>query len=253
MRSFFLVLPLLLFFRDSRSNPTASSQQIVVSVTDNWSTLKTQVAVYERSGKTWNKLMSFPAVVGKLGLGWGVGKHNQFVRTQKGDPIKHEGDKKAPAGVFELVQSFGYDKLEGIPGTNPRLPQYFQVDEHSRCVDDYKSKYYNNQVFDEREVKKDWDSHERLRRDDVLYKLAIVVDHNRVNVKSIDRSEKLGSCIFLHIWRGADSGTAGCTAFSQEKMLKLYSVLDSRKKPLLVQLPKSEYIRYSKQWGLPSL
>lgn len=256
MRLLTLFLTSIIISLNAIAGPIDESKQLIISVTDGWGSFQSRVYFFEKNEnaeKGWEKKASFPAVVGKLGLGWGLGLHNGFVRVGKGDPVKHEGDKKAPAGVFKLIETFGYQNLEEIPGASSYLPQYTRVNEHSRCVDDYKSKFYNNQIYDERQVDIDWDSREELRRSDILYKLAIVADHNKVNVRGIDRSEKLGSCIFLHLWRNDQTGTAGCTAFAESNMLKLYSMLDARKKPVMVQLPRSVYLIYKDAWGLPNL
>jgi len=59
------------------------------------------------------------------------------------------------------------------------------------------------------------------------------------------------SYIFLHIWRGPDKPTAGCTAMEESALRSLLSRLDAGRKPLLVQLPRAEYQRLKKEWGLP--
>jgi len=244
---FFFVVPGLF------ANPIGDSKQIVVSLSPSWSSPDAEVYVFEKVKHTWQPQWHFPSTIGKKGLGWGQGLHSSYLQPKKGEPIKHEGDKKAPAGVFRLVETFGYATREDLPPVHERLPAYHQVNEESRCVDDFKSRYYNNQVYDQRLVKKDWDSHEELLRKDELYKLAIVVDHNQVNVPDLNRSKKFGSCIFLHLWRGPSTGTAGCTAFSEENMLKLLSLLDASKNPVLVQFPKEVYQRIYKSWELPEL
>jgi D-alanyl-D-alanine dipeptidase len=61
-----------------------------------------------------------------------------------------------------------------------------------------------------------------------------------------------GSCIFLHIWRGAGQGTAGCTAMPEEALLDTIHWLNSKApNALLVQLPESEYRRFKTEWSLP--
>jgi len=80
------------------------------------------------------------------------------------------------------------------------------------------------------------------------YRWLIVVDYNRQDPKP-----GAGSCIFLHIWRSAEKGTAGCTAMAEQDLLALLGWLRNEKNPLLVQLPRAEYERVWKAWGLPSL
>ena len=57
-------------------------------------------------------------------------------------------------------------------------------------------------------------SHERLRRPDPLYDLLLVTDWNwPYAVKG------RGSAIFVHLWRGARSPTAGCLALSRQDLM----------------------------------
>ena len=51
-----------------------------------------------------------------------------------------------------------------------------------------------------------------MRRDDHQYRLGIVVDHNKKQIKNG------GSCIFLHVQKGIDAPTAGCTSMRYEDL-----------------------------------
>jgi D-alanyl-D-alanine dipeptidase len=62
-----------------------------------------------------------------------------------------------------------------------------------------------------------------------------------------------GSCIFLHIWTGADSHTAGCTAFDEGKLRDVIVWLDPKRQPLLVQLTAQDYSALRSDWKLPAL
>jgi D-alanyl-D-alanine dipeptidase len=116
------------------------------------------------------------------------------------------------------------------------------------CVDDVQSGEYNR-LLDAATVKqKDWKSSETMLRADDLYRLGFVVDHN-ANPPVAGK----GSCIFLHIWRGAGQGTAGCTAMEPQHMEELAAWLDAGSSPLLVQLPREAYEAAAPQWGLPPL
>jgi len=79
------------------------------------------------------------------------------------------------------------------------------------------------------------------------YRWLIVVDYNRR-----DPRPGAGSCIFLHIWKSPDKGTAGCTAMPEEDLLTILRWLQNEKNPLLVQLPRAEYEKVWTNWGLPS-
>jgi len=143
------------------------------------------------------------------------------------EPIKKEGDKRSPAGVFALPS---------VTGTVPSLPTglpYREATDKLRCVDDGKSSQYNT-VTDEGS----WTSAEEMRADH--YAIAVFVAHNP------ERKPGAGSCIFLHV---GDHTTVGCTTMSRPALAELVAWL----KPgaLLVQLPRQVYRRESKRLGLP--
>src|SRR4051812_7493477 len=62
-----------------------------------------------------------------------------------------------------------------------------------------------------------------------------------------------GSCIFLHIWAGPGSHTAGCTALDETRLREVLVWLDAAKHPFLVQLTGEEYARRRDRWGLPAM
>jgi D-alanyl-D-alanine dipeptidase len=82
----------------------------------------------------------------------------------------------------------------------------------------------------------------------VSYRWGAVINHN-VN----PAVPGVGSCVFLHIWSGPSSWTAGCTAMAQEQLEPILAWLDPAKSPLLVQLPAAQYKKLMKPWHLPKL
>ena len=116
-----------------------------------------------------------------------------------------------------------------------------------RGVDDPRSRYYNRIVDQDRVGKPDWKSAEIMLRKDPLYDCGIVVAHNWQPYPA------LGSCIFLHTWKGPKVGTAGCTAMPEERMITLARWLDRAKKPTLVQFPTQIYRSLDDQARLPEL
>jgi D-alanyl-D-alanine dipeptidase len=78
------------------------------------------------------------------------------------------------------------------------------------------------------------------------YKIGVIVGHN-----ASPPLKARGSCIFLHIWTGPDSHTAGCTAFDEAKLREVMLWLDPNKRPLLVQLTAAEYGKLRVKWRLP--
>jgi L,D-peptidoglycan transpeptidase YkuD (ErfK/YbiS/YcfS/YnhG family) len=226
------------------SDPLKSSTQLLIVTTSSWNAVEGKLQRYERvsSHRKWKAVgYEVTVVVGKNGLGWGAGVVPAGV--QSGDPIKKEGDGKAPAGVFRLSTAFGYAPGPQSGWTMPYVPLSPSVE----CVDDTTSKFYNR-VLDRNTVAPDWNSSEHMRRDDELYRWGIVVDHNSDPVKPGG-----GSCIFMHIWRGPGQGTVGCTAMPQEKLEAVLSWLDPKKNPLLAQLPGTQYKKMRKRWKLPEL
>lgn len=149
------------------------------------------------------------------------------------------------------MDSFGYHSADQAGADAGGLP-YHQVDENSKCVDDEKSRHYNRNVYDIRQVERDWaPGVEDLRRADPLYEYAITVDHNGASSGQAVRGG--GSCIFMHVWRGPDSGTAGCTAMEASRMRELLGWMKASSRPKLVQLPLADYLAHQKEWCLPAL
>ncbi|HSM87712.1 MAG TPA: hypothetical protein VLT16_16270, partial [Candidatus Limnocylindrales bacterium] len=184
-----------------------------------------------------------PVVLGKNGLGWGLGVVNVDSLRLPDDPLKKEGDGRAPAGVFVLSKTFGYAPQARQGWKMPYVPLTSSVE----CVDDSGSKFYNR-VVDRGSVSPDWNSSEHMLRQDELYRWGVLVEHN-----SNPPHAGAGSCIFMHIWRGPGQPTVGCTAMPQAQLEPLISWLDPARHPLLVQLPAPEYRKLKRKWKLPKL
>jgi D-alanyl-D-alanine dipeptidase len=141
--------------------------------------------------------------------------------------------------VFEIGTAYGYDaERKGVA-----LP-YVQATPELRCVDDPKSRHYNR-IVSTGDTAVDWKSAEYMRREDKLYAIAIVVEHN---TQRIERGA--GSCIFIHVWRGPESGMTGCTAMSMQTLEALANWLKPNA-TALVALPRSEYDALRGPWQLP--
>ena len=241
-----LVFLLLVISGQARMrNPLFASSQLVIVTTSGWNAVDGKLQRYERaaSGKWQAVEEPISVVVGKNGLGWGEGIVAIDALQARGsnDPVKKEGDGKAPAGLFQLSRAFGYapEKLAGWKMS------YIELTDSVECVDDSASKFYNR-IVDRGSVTPDWNSSEHMRRNDELYRWGVVVDHN----SNPPRAGK-GSCIFLHIWRGPGQGTVGCTAMPREQLESLLAWLDPTKAPLLVQMPAGEYERVKRKLDLP--
>jgi L,D-peptidoglycan transpeptidase YkuD (ErfK/YbiS/YcfS/YnhG family) len=230
------------YFMFESSETSIMPLQAVVVRTADWTTFKASLRFYERdsSDLPWVDVLGhIPAVIGKNGLGWGRGIHRMYSCFH---PVKREGDGRSPAGIFRFGTAFGY----AAPGDVGwiRLP-YRQATGCLHCIDDPDSPHYNTLV-DTGEVKQVWKSHEVMRREDELYRLGAVIKHNADMPMA-----GLGSCIFLHIWKGPHEGTSGCTAMEHGDVERLLRRLDPLAGPMLVQLPESEYDRAREIWQLP--
>jgi L,D-peptidoglycan transpeptidase YkuD (ErfK/YbiS/YcfS/YnhG family) len=237
----------------AKPDALAPSTQTIVVTTSDWKAVQGRLQRYERATpqKKWRPVGEpISIVVGKNGLGWGTGVVPTDAAKVRfaSDPVKMEGDGKAPAGVFSLGTAFGYAP-QALPGWT--IP-YLSLTPSVECVDDTGSKYYNR-IVDRSVTDLDWNSSEQMLRSDELYRWGIVVGHNGIVAESninppVSRG---GSCIFLHIWRGPGQGTVGCTAMPQGELESLLAWLDPKRKPLLVQLPAPEYERLRDRWSLP--
>jgi D-alanyl-D-alanine dipeptidase len=159
-----------------------------------------------------------------------------------GDPVKKEGDRRSPAGIFSLGTAFGYAPHEP---SNWKMP-YLALTSSIECVDDSHSHFYNR-VVDRSTVSPDWSSSEHMRAAGEAYRWGIVINHN-----STEPRPEGGSCVFMHIWGGPGSSTVGCTAMPEEQIRFVLDWLDPAAKPLLVQMPLGPYQKIEKLLHLPS-
>jgi D-alanyl-D-alanine dipeptidase len=220
----------------------SSSTQAVVVTTKDWDAFQGTAQVYERPNAKleWTpKGESFPVVLGKSGLAWS--EDVSYLLDQKPEKTKKEGDGRAPAGIFDLTSTFGSaGKPEYV-----KLP-YTKLEESTECVDDTDSASYNRIVDRFKIGNFDWESSEKMLAVGTQYDLGVFVAHNSNPVKRGN-----GSCIFLHIWKDENTGTAGCTAMKRENIETILAWLDLAKKPVLIQFPESEYKKLQPTWMLP--
>jgi len=227
----------------SLPGPLTESLQLILVTTTGWNAVDGEMKRYERDSinDNWKTVgEKRPIVVGRNGMAWGKGLHGYAI----GDgPVKKEGDGRSPAGIFSLSSAFGYAPRERAG--EMKLP-YVQAVTTLECVDDPNSAHYNRVINRAGVASPDWKSSELMRRDDDQYRWGVVVDHNAKGEPGC------GSCIFLHIWESRGKGTAGCTAMDSSSMEDVLRWLDANKRPALVQLPRTEFERLRKAWGLPS-
>jgi D-alanyl-D-alanine dipeptidase len=225
----------------SLSEALAESRQLILVTTSGWDAVDGEMRLYERDSADdqWKAVgEKIPVVVGRNGMAWGKGLHGGAIGE---GPVKQEGDGRTPAGVFSLSSAFGYAPPE--QARDVKLP-YVQAVATLECVDDPQSAHYNR-IIDRAGVENpDWKSSERMRRDDDQYRWGAVIDHNA------NGAPGRGSCVFMHIYEAPGKGTAGCTAMSPSSMEGTLRWLDPKKRPLLIQLPRSEFERLRKSYEI---
>ena len=152
---------------------------------------KATLSVHEKVGGVWQQLFECPAYVGKNGIG----------KTK-------EGDKKTPAGTYNLTTPFG---IKADPGAQMA---YTQVTKYHYWCGASDSGYYN-QLVDERLVdRKHTSSDEYLINYKGVYNYCLFIDYNA------EGTPHKGSCIFLHC-TGSNKYTAGCVAIAESSMKKI--------------------------------
>lgn len=246
-----------IFSPQGKAQIAETTQQAVVVLTDDWTSVAGRLQRFERSATgeaEWQPVgQEIPIVVGKKGMGWGRGL---FTLPESVSDYRQEGDKRAPAGIFRLSNVFGLaTNAQARQWLSLRMP-YIHLSESIRCIGDASSQYYNT-IRDVRTVSPDWtdeSNNENMRRDAIrdegAYRWGVTVDHN-TPANAVPKDKISGSCIFLHLWKGDGSGTSGCTAMAKSDMVDLVNWLDANKHPVLVQLPTAIYAEYQSQWHLP--
>ncbi len=221
--------------------PFAESLQAVVVTTDGWDSSKGKARMFERSSPKakWKAAGDiFDVVIGRIGSAWAVESAPETAAT-----FKKEGDGRSPAGMFPLSYAFGFaSKPEQL-----EFP-FTKIEPSTECVDDPASSHYNKIVDRYKVGIFDWKSSEKMREVEPEYELGIFVAYNSYPVRSGD-----GSCIFLHVWKDAETPTSGCTAMARNDLERIISWLEPAKNPYYVHLPEAELKKLRKKWALPEL
>ena len=158
----------------------------------------------DRSG-TWSRSSSD-------GRGWRGTTGS--VRAAPGEPVKREGDGRSPAGAFALDTAFGFDSRDVTPGC---------VCPTCGCA----RRRSASTMRDPRTTTRSWTATacsawtgrapRRCGRS-ISTRTACTWRTTR------RRRRCAGSCIFLHVWAGPRSVTAGCTAMDVDALKELIGV-----------------------------
>lgn len=131
---------------------------------------------------------------------------------------KREGDGRTPAGTWHVVRALWRADLGPRPLT--RLP-LSPIRKDDGWCDDPRDRRYNRPVRLPLAA-----SHERMWRNDRLYDLVLVLDHN-----TRPRRAGRGSAVFLHVARGEGrdrlGATEGCVALRPGDLRRLVARLVS--------------------------
>jgi L,D-peptidoglycan transpeptidase YkuD (ErfK/YbiS/YcfS/YnhG family) len=174
---------------------------LVLVTADNFTTSEASARLYERgtAAQPWRALGDAePALLGKSGMAW-----SYFFRalSRKGEPLKAEGDKRVPAGLYRLGKSFGT-----LP---PNRADYLHINGGMTCVDDVTSPAYNTITS---RAKIGWQVHGENMWRVPEYRRGLLVDY------PTDAKARAGSCVFVHTRLPGNTGTGGCVALPQARV-----------------------------------
>lgn len=182
--------------------PLASARRLVVVTSSGMNTPNATIERFERDGDRWKAIgKAEPALIGRAGMAWSQAFRRFGVR---GEPIKVDGDKRAPAGFYRIGASFGF-------GPSSR-PNYLHVKDGTVCVDTPSSPAYN--MITTRAAAGANVHAENMWRVPA-YRHGLLVDY------PTDRKNRAGSCIFIHIRMPDAKGTAGCVAVPEPQVRAL--------------------------------
>lgn len=217
-------MPKFLYLIFSTFSFLSASEQLIVVIAEDMNRSEGLLQRYTKEILWQKNGSSIPVILGRNGLGY----------AQGGEPLKQEGDGRTPAGVFSISSTFGYSEIP-----NSAMP-YLYADENLICVDDPEDSRYNRIVQHRGgEFPK---SYERMRRDDEVYRNGAVINYNGAGEKG------RGSCIFIHLNHSDNHPTSGCTAMEEAALKEVIGWLDPQKKPIILQIPKSDCTEYQKEF-----
>ena len=207
--------------------PLAQARRLILVTAGSMSATAAQLQTFERASPAaaWRALgPAEPAVVGSAGMAW-----SHFFRqlARQGEPIKLEGDKRAPAGIYQLGRSFGI--------LASSQPDYLHVNDDTVCVYDPSSPAYNtitSRAAIDAKVKV-----ENMSRIVPMYRRGIAVDY------PTDARARAGSCIFIHVWKTPTTATAGCVAVPEPRVEALQEF--SSRGAVIAILPRAALSRLS--------
>lgn len=177
--------------------PLYPSQIIVVKSSGG---IKASMTLCQRNGDIWKTVfIPFRAVIGKNGI------------ALPGE--KKEGDRKTPAGLFPVGETFGTQPLA-------LKMDYKYITAEDKFIDDANHPLYNTWVSGATDANR----YESMLIEPYTY--GAVINYNRTPVTA-----GAGSAIFIHLWRAPNLPTTGCIALDKRHLLMLLHWLDKAQHP----------------------
>jgi len=183
--------------------PLASARRLVLVTADDMATSQASLQLFERArpDAPWRAVSApEPALIGKTGMAW---SHFFRALAQPGEPVKVEGDKRAPAGFYRIGRPFGL-----VPADRAG---YTRITAGMTCVDDVRSPAYNTIVRAAAGAAPHGEKMWRVPE----YQRGLFVDY------PTDRHARAGSCIFIHVRLPGRTGTGGCVALPERRVVAL--------------------------------
>jgi D-alanyl-D-alanine dipeptidase len=188
-------------WRKAVRSRSPSAQRLVLVTADKLSSSTATVRQFERSAASapWQEARgAATALIGQKGVAWSQA-FRRFAR--KGEPVKVEGDKRAPAGFYKIGSSFGVAASQRY--------RYLHLVDGMTCVDDPSSPAYNTITS---RAKLGWKVHGENMWLVPEYRRGLLVDYPS------DRKTKAGSCIFIHLQLPWKTSTSGCVALPEPQL-----------------------------------
>lgn len=230
MRKFLIVLMTLIVPQAALAaprcpEPLASSRRLVLVTAEQFSSTIASVQTFTRANANapW-KADGGPvtALIGRSGVGWA----HAFRSYARGDePVKVDGDRRAPAGFYRIGRSFGF----GVSAQ----PGYQHITEGTVCVDDPKSAAYNT-ITTRAKVGRDVHGENMWRVPQ--YRRGLFVEY------PTDAGARAGSCIFIHVRVPGAAGTSGCVSLAEPQVEALQDF--SQAGAVLAVLPREALGRF---------
>jgi L,D-peptidoglycan transpeptidase YkuD (ErfK/YbiS/YcfS/YnhG family) len=205
--------------------PLTVAKRLVLVVAPTMSSSTASLQRFERAAPDapWHPVGGpASALIGHKGVAW-AHAFRGFARG--GEPVKVDGDKRAPAGFFTIGRSFGF--------AASRQPGYLRINTGMVCVDDPASPAYNTITA---RAKIGWKVHGENMWRVPEYRRGLLVDY------PTDRRDRAGSCIFIHLRLPGKTGTAGCVALPEPQLRTLQNFAQGG--AVLAVLPKQALPRF---------